>query len=157
MPIGVYPHKRGAGAANWRGGKATGYDGRVVPEHIAVAERILRKRLPAKAIVHHADGDHFNNAPSNLVVCENQSYHKLLHLRAEAMRAVGDPTARRCWACGRWESDLTTGVGQKPNFSSFVHGICRNMYARLYSRRKKPPTKKEVRQALERLHEEKAA
>ena len=40
-----------------------------VRDHVAVVERIIGKKLPKGAIVHHWDGDRLNNTPSNLVVC----------------------------------------------------------------------------------------
>ncbi len=53
-------------------------------EHIAIAERALGKSLPALAKVHHVDGSTTRNANSNLVICENQAYHLLLHARGSA-------------------------------------------------------------------------
>lgn len=55
-----------------------------VGHHVLVAERALGKHLPKGAIVHHVDGDTRNNTPSNLVICQNQAYHCLLHKLARA-------------------------------------------------------------------------
>ncbi len=70
-------------------------------EHMLVVERALGKPLPLTAEVHHIDGDHANNTNSNLVVCENGSYHMLLHQRQRALAACGDPSAPAC-ARGVW-------------------------------------------------------
>ena len=51
-------------------------------EHVAVAEAALGRTLPPGAEVHHVDGDPTNNAPSNLVICQDHKYHSLLHARA---------------------------------------------------------------------------
>jgi HNH endonuclease len=52
--------------------------------HVLVAEKALGKPLPKGAIVHHVDGNTLNNAPSNLVICQDQAYHCLLHKRQRA-------------------------------------------------------------------------
>lgn len=72
-----------------------------VPEHILVAERALGKHVPLGCPVHHVDGDPANNTPSNLVVCQDQGYHKLLHQRATALKACGDASALKCDICHR--------------------------------------------------------
>ena len=70
-------------------------------EHTVVCERALGKPLPPGAHVHHVDGNILNNSPRNLVICENNSYHKLLHIRAEVVRLGGNPnTERVCPVCG---------------------------------------------------------
>ena len=88
-------------------------------EHVLVAERALGKPLPAGAQVHHVDGDKSNNAPSNLVICQDAAYHQLLHARARIIQAGGNPnTDRICAICkrvlphdafGRWSRDKRLG------------------------------------------------
>ncbi len=69
-------------------------------EHAAIAERVLGKRLPDGSEVHHIDGDRRNNANRNLVICQDNAYHTLLHMRSETVRAGGDPNSHRlCRAC----------------------------------------------------------
>jgi hypothetical protein len=65
--------------------------GRVVGQHVLVAERAIGKRLPKGAIVHHIDGNKSNNAPSNLVICPSHAYHMLIHYRAAVFAAGGNP------------------------------------------------------------------
>lgn len=68
--------------------------------HIAVASRALGKRLPYGAQVHHMDGNKQNNINSNLVICQDAKYHKLLHVRARVLRAGGNPNSQRiCPTC----------------------------------------------------------
>jgi hypothetical protein len=70
-----------------------------VREHILVAEKALGKPLPAAAIVHHVRPDESdNNDPSNLVICENQTYHLLLHARTRRLRELR-AGEKQCSAC----------------------------------------------------------
>jgi len=66
-----------------------------------IAERALGRYLPDGVQVHHVDGDASNNANRNLVICQDQTFHNLLHVRTEVLRAGGDPNAERlCFRCG---------------------------------------------------------
>lgn len=78
------------------------HGGRGVGVHVAIAETALGKRLPRGAEVHHVDGDKDNNRNANLVICQDNTYHKLLHIRAEVVRAGGNPNTNRvCRPCGQ--------------------------------------------------------
>lgn len=71
--------------------------------HVVLAERALGKPLPQGVEVHHADGNTLNNTPSNLVICQDRAYHKLLHVRARILRAGGNPNIGQfCHACKRF-------------------------------------------------------
>ena len=88
-----YPHMRAIGHphANCRG---------CVHAHIIVAERALGRFLPEGAEVHHVDEDKGNFSNSNLVICQDAAYHRLLHFRARIVRAGGNPnTDRVCCKC----------------------------------------------------------
>jgi hypothetical protein len=98
--------------------------GRTVTAHRAVVEDALGKPLPAGAVIHHVDGNGLNNRPSNLVVCQDQEYHRLLHRRAKALKACGNPTWRRCSKCGKWSppedgADNKTGTNYR-----WLHHAC---------------------------------
>lgn len=100
--------------------------GRVTRQHVAVVERALGKRLPQGADVHHIDGDRKNNAPTNLVVCESRAYHMLLHLRARALAATGNPAARKCRYCRQWDSpkNLRTAHRKAGGYEVIYHADC---------------------------------
>lgn len=67
----------------------------LVAEHRLVAEKALGKILPDTAVVHHHNEDPTDNRPENLVICQDQSYHLLLHMRMRRIRKIreagGDP------------------------------------------------------------------
>lgn len=67
-------------------GKVCGEGGSRRYLHRLRAERALGKPLPGKVVVHHADGSKHPNA--QLVICQDQAYHMLLHARMRARRHV---------------------------------------------------------------------
>lgn len=68
--------------------------------HLVRAEAALGHPLPPKAIVHHVDEDP-SNPNARLVICPNQKYHFLLHVRMRVKQAGGDPNRDRiCAYCG---------------------------------------------------------
>lgn len=72
----------------------------VVQEHVLIAERAVGHVLPDGVEVHHVDGNGLNNANTNLVVCQDKAYHKLLHVRARVLSVGGDPNTQRiCSTC----------------------------------------------------------
>lgn len=55
------------------------------PSH-AIALKALGKPLPFNACIHHVNGKHWDNRNCNLVICENNAYHMLLHSRTAWLR-----------------------------------------------------------------------
>ncbi len=71
-----------------------------VYEHILVAERALGYFLREPHQVHHVNEDRSDNRPCNLVICEDQSYHFILHIRQRIVNAGGDPNKQKiCMRC----------------------------------------------------------
>ena len=52
-----------------------------VSEHILIAEEALGHFLPRGAVVHHFNEKPGDNGRGNLVICQDQKYHALLHKR----------------------------------------------------------------------------
>lgn len=73
-------------------------------EHSLVVEKALGHPLPRGAQIHHVDGDRANNHPSNLVACQDGTYHTILELRTRALRECGNPNYRRCDRCGLYDA-----------------------------------------------------
>lgn len=142
----VHGHNNaGANHWEWKNGRAlthSGYVGirdrtrsharvnfnRYVREHILIAEKALGKPLPPEAVVHHIDHDKSNNRRGNLVICQDQAYHLLLHHREKALKACGNPNFRACRFCKKWD-DPNNMVYTKVNFT-YYHRDCRNKYRR---------------------------
>lgn len=71
-----------------------------VLEHIVVATKALGKPLPPKALVHHVNHCRSDNQNRNLVICQDQAYHLLLHVRERVLRRGGDPNSDAiCSSC----------------------------------------------------------
>lgn len=75
---------------------ANGY----IREHILIAERALGKPLPEGVQVHHP-GDVSDNGC--IVICQDQNYHLLLHIRARALGDCGNANYRKCKFCQEYD------------------------------------------------------
>lgn len=109
-------------------------DGKTKLEHVLVAERALGKPLPAGAQVHHWDRDRSNNTPSNLVICPDQSYHRLIHRRMAAMEACGNPNWIPCRLCKK--HDDPANLYMSPNKYHAYHRKCSADYAKAHRTKK---------------------
>lgn len=104
-----------------------------VPEHRLVVERVLGKVLPRHAQVHHWNGDSQDNRPCNLLVCQDNAYHMLIHARMRALEACGDPSWRRCTHCKVWDAPANLVVRRG---GQAYHRACSARYSReLYAKR----------------------
>lgn len=108
-------------------------------EHVLVVERALGKYIPTESIVHHVDENPGNNAPTNLVVCPDQAYHKLLHQRATALSACGDASALKCDLCHSFErqDEIRAYSYRKGKGRYGRHLSCNRAYVRRYSERQR--------------------
>lgn len=103
--------------------------------HVLIAEKILGKRLPNIAVVHHVNQNKKDNRPSNLVICQDQSYHLLIHARQRIVDAGGNPkTDRICTKCKQIKSKT-----EFHNSSSSYDGCrcyCKPCQSKIYQERR---------------------
>lgn len=97
--------------------------GKHVLEHHVVVQQVIGKPLPPGAVVHHINGNPSDNRPANLVVCEDSTYHKLLHRRERALRASGHADWLQCNMCHRHDDPRRMYV--KPGRFNGYHRECR--------------------------------
>ena len=98
--------------------------GKYVSEHVLAAEKALGRYLPAAVVVHHVNGDPSKNHGSNLVICQNQSYHRLLHTRANALAACGTVGWRKCHLCGEYDAPQNLYMGSGRRNRTVRHRRC---------------------------------
>lgn len=88
-------------------------------EYRIIAEKALGMVLPAKAEVHHIDKNPTNNNNPNLVICQDNAYHTLLHYRARILKAGGNPsTDKICSKCQQVKSKKEFSPGS----AMYYHG-----------------------------------
>lgn len=136
-------YKRGAASPRWRGGRFVtdhGYVRVYAPEHpaanprgyayehIVLAVRALGRPLPIGAQVHHVNKRRDDNGPGNLVICQDATYHRLLHIRADALEACGNPDYRRCALCGRYDDPAQLAKHRRAE--EYKHRACAAAYLR---------------------------
>jgi hypothetical protein len=100
-----------------------------VAEHILVAERALGKPLPKDAQVHHSNEKRGENQNSNLVICQDNAYHRIIHRRKRAYDTCGHASWRKCPYCKRYD-DIENMVIPKGGHSAH-HNSCKNDHDRL--------------------------
>lgn len=99
-----------------------------VPVHILVAEALIGTSIPKGNVVHHVDEDVSNNSPGNLVVCQDEAYHRLLHTRKKAIDVCGNPNYRSCVFCHRYDDPLI--MFHSVTSRHYMHRECRQKYER---------------------------
>ena len=88
-------------------------------EHRLRATEALGKPLPENVVVHH-------HTPKEIVICQDQAYHRLLHRRQRALEACGHASWRKCWVCKEYDSPENIYVIGDTSY----HKKCKNAYDR---------------------------
>lgn len=104
-------------------------DGVLIAVHTTVVEKALGRKLRGQEQVHHWDENKKNAAPENLVLCTNMAYHQLLHVRAAALNACGNPNFRRCHICKKYDTPENMHKISKTG-GSYRHSKCQTQYNR---------------------------
>lgn len=101
--------------------------------HRLMAERAIGKILPEKVEVHH-------HSETQLVICQNDAYHKLLHRRTRALRNCGHVDWRKCKFCKQYDDPQNMYVNGSLRVS--YHRSCCQKYEReRYGVQKSGPVK----------------
>lgn len=94
-------------------------------EHILNAEKVFGKFITANHPIHHVDGVLLNNANHNLVICEDTSYHALLHRRARALKACGHANWVMCRECKQYGPQETMTLhSTRKTQKIYIHKYC---------------------------------
>ena len=104
-----------------------------ITEHVLVAERALGRFLRDGVEVHHVNRLRWDNRNANLVICQDRSYHRLLHMRAEALKVCGHAEWRKCKFCKEYSpvGELVTGYVRSNGYAlSPYHQRCQTLYRR---------------------------
>ena len=107
-------------------------NGRRKAVHVLIAEKSLGRELRGSEDVHHVNEDRNNNDPSNLVICPDRRYHKLLHIRTAALSATGNPEMRKCCHCKQYDTkeSMFNGAALSKGYDeSYRHRSCYNAAA----------------------------
>ena len=102
----------------------------MVLDHVLVAEKALGRYLPKGTIVHHHDENGQNNLNTNLVICQDQKYHKLLHTRMKVLKAGGDPNKDKiCCTCKKLfnKSTFNSNLSMPDGLQPACQGCCSSL------------------------------
>ncbi len=91
------------------------------------ASNALGKKLPVKSMVHHFDENKINNANNNLIICEGDWYHKIMHYRKKALKECGHAHWKKCRFCKKWDDPIN--LKNHTEYHIAYHNECNNKYS----------------------------
>jgi len=98
-------------------------------EHQIVVKTVLGYMPKFPIEIHHIDENRKNNENNNLVVCQDHSYHRLLHKRAKALKETGVINKYQCSLCKKW-------FNQNEMNGNRQSGWCKKCHCAYYSKNK---------------------
>ncbi len=100
-----------------------------VREHIVVVEKLLGRPFIFPNVIHH-------HTPEQLVICENQAYHMLLHQRTKAYNDSGHANWILCIHCKQFDDPHNMYI--RKNHNGGYHRKCHAEYnlKRYYAKNK---------------------
>jgi hypothetical protein len=117
-------NRRGVGKG-WLqcGYKYISVEGTGIAEHRYIVERRLGRKLTASEVVHHVDGDRFNNASENLVLL-SRAEHRRIHAVIRSTRWTQEEKlrARELHDSGMTVQEVAAVLGR--GFSSTARHVC---------------------------------
>ena len=99
----------------------TGTNSRIAEQ---IVEKALERPLYSGEVIHHINGDPAINENWNLVLCEGESYHRLLHTRTKALLSCGNSKYRKCWICQKYDDISNLNITGR----TIEHLYCRREY-----------------------------
>jgi len=112
-------------------------DGKRVQRAVLIVEKVLGKPLPKGAIVHHVNEDESDDRNKNLVVCQDQGLHNIIHGRLKALEACGNARWKPCTFCHQYDDPSLL----YKNDTSYYHKKCRSDYNIPYQRARRASLK----------------
>ena len=100
--------------------------------HRLVAEKALGHILPPNATIHHVRG----GREGPIVICQDNAYHMLLHVRTRAFMATDNPYKKRCPICKKWDDPQNMYWARNQANGWYRHAECDNTYRRQLRERK---------------------
>ena len=91
--------------------------GRHTKEHLVIVENVLGKKIPDGVEVHHVNLVRHDNRNVDLVVCEDKTYHRLLHRRTHALKESGNPNWLKCTYCKKHDDPINISITNKKKTS----------------------------------------
>jgi len=100
---------------NWKGGRTISSHGYVrikkpdhpnadimgyVYEHRLIAEKTIGRYLNKNEVIHHRDENRSNNAPDNIEIMKNPSYHRAIHRKNKNRQLPDESNIIIICACG---------------------------------------------------------